>query len=258
MSIRRFVDDVEPSALSVTVEAPDPDARTLGPIRNLLEKTFADPQVTVGVETAESPEREALLQVTGEDGTALATSRLQDVSETLLLVNEDLYTTGARTLDRVSTPDAVLALDETTFTVRGKSKFLLIHLSRHIEALAAETDAGEIHTCFQELSRLGAEKGTERVYERLTSGSLDVHVYGIDDLDGPLGLPARVHGRELGELGRSWFVVHDGAGNEDRKAALVAVQCGPATFDGYWTFDPARVDEVLGYLRETYLGEGSD
>lgn len=255
MSIRRFVDDVEPSPLTVTVEAPDPDARTLGPIRNLLELTFADPQVTVSVETAESPEREALLQVTDEDGTALATSRLQDVSGTLLRVTEDRCTTGGRTLDEGRTPDAVLALDETTFTVRDKSEFLLSHLSRHIEALAAETDAGELHTCFQELSRVRDEKGTRRVYERLASRSLDVHLYGSDDLDAPLELPVRVHKRDSGELGRSWFVVHDGAGTDDRKAALVAIRSGPDTFDGYWTFDPARVDEVLAYLRETYLVE---
>lgn len=239
--------------MTVTVQAPDPDAPTLGPIRNLLEKTFADPQVSVRLERGAAPDREVRLQITDERGAVLATSWLRDVSEALLLVDEDRFTTGARTLDEEETPEAVLALDETTFTVRGKSTFLLVHLSRHIEALAAETGTGELHTYFQQLSRLHEERGTKRVYERLASESLDVHVYGVDDVGGPLSLPVRVHAEDVGELARSWFVVHDGSGADGQKAALVAVQREQRTFDGYWTFDPERVDAVLGYLLETYV-----
>ncbi len=257
MSIRGFVDAVEPSPTTVRIRTPDPSANELGHLRNLIEKTFADPQITVQVERVTTPEGGPVVAVTDEDGAVLATSRLQDVGETLLLVNEDLYVTGARRLEEVRTPEAVLALDETTFTVRGKSKFLLIHLSRHIESLAHETGAGELHTCFQHLSRVRDERGTERVYRRLADTGLDLHLYGVDDTDGPLDLSAVVHDQDLGELSRSWFVVHDGDGEAERKAALVAIQTAGGAFNGYWTFDPDRVDDVLDYLKGAYGEEGT-
>jgi DICT domain-containing protein len=257
MSIRGFVEAVEPSDLTVSVRAPEPDAGALGPLQNLLERIFDAPGVRIDRASAPAPEREALVYVldreADEETVALATSRLRDVSKSMLLVNEDLYTTGARDLDEVDTPAAVLALDDTTFPVRGKQKFLLIHLSRHVEAMAAETGGGSIHTCFQQLSRVTDERGTQRVYERLSAGPVDVHVYGVDDRADPVPLPVGVHADDgRGELGNSWFVVHDGAGRDARKAALVAVQTGPGAYDGFWTFDPDRVDDVLAYLADTY------
>lgn len=50
----------------------------------------------------------------------------------------------------------------------------------------------------------------------------------------------------------SWFVVHDGDGDDDRKAALIAEEIGDNEDRGSWTFEPRLVDEVLGYLENTY------
>lgn len=51
------------------------------------------------------------------------------------------------------------------------------------------------------------------------------------------------------EIETSWFVVFDGDGEDRDKAALVSEGREPGRFCGFWTYEPALVDEVLAYLR---------
>jgi hypothetical protein len=225
----------------------------VAPVYSLLEKTLGDGAVTVREDdTGSGTPVDAVLVEDG--GSALAVSPLDEVRDSLLMVNADLYVTGTVGLDEVETPEAVARLDDVTFDVAGRSKFLLAHISRHIERIALETGGGALHSGFQHLARLHAERGTLRAYRRLADVAVDVHVYGVPDHD-PEVLPGdlRIHGHETGEIPESWFVVHDGDGRANRKAALVAVETGPNEYRGYWTFEPDCVDRVLRYLEQQYV-----
>lgn len=254
MGIREFVESGDGRQKTITVL----NRSEVDPVYRLLEKTLGDGSVTVREdETRSGTPVDAV--VVEEDGSPLAVSPLSDVRNTLLMVNSDLYVTGTVGIDEVETPDVIAQLDDVTFDVERRNKLLLIHISRHIERMALETDGGVLHSSFQELSRLYRERGTLAAYRRLADASVDVHVYGLPDHD-PDRLPdgLRIHNRETDEIRNSWFVVHDGDGDDDRKAALVATETGPNEYTGYWTFEPDRVDPILEYIDETYVGVGLD
>lgn len=243
------------------IDAVDADDHTLTvlnrtghePVVGLLERMFDSEHVEVrDAETAAAGPAN-LVQLADEEGLALATSDLAEIRDSLLLVNSDLYITGTRSLDKVTTSDVVANLNETTFTVSGKSKFLLIHISRHIEALALKTGSGVLHSGFQQLSRIRDERGTDRAYRRLAETDVDVHVYGAPDWDGPPAEEMVVHAHEHGEIPQSWFVVHDGDGDDQRTAALVAREGGPNEYEGFWTFNTELVDDIHDYIEETYV-----
>lgn len=250
-------------ALADIVGRVDSDQRTVtvlnrdeyDPVMSLLERLFDSENVDVR-ESGTAPAGPAnIVQLQDEDGLAIATSGLDEIRDRLLMVNSDMYVTGTRSLEDVDTSNVVANLDDTTFTVANKSKFLLIHLSRHIEALALETGDGVLHTGFQRLSRIRDERGTERAYRRLAGTDLDVHVYGLPDVDlsdWPAGV--RVHDRDTDDVADGWFVVHDGDGLDRRKAALVCVETGREEYEGFWTFQPDTVDDILDYLTDRYVG----
>ncbi|CCQ33859.1 sensor protein [Halorhabdus tiamatea SARL4B] len=248
MGIAAFIDAVEDQQKTVTVL----NRESVDPLYRMLEGMFDDDSVTV----TESQDPDApgdVVLLRDEQTGSLAISQLGEISETLLLVNSDLYVTGTVPLAEVETPEVVAHLSDVTFTVADKQKFLLIHISRHIESLALETDDGVLHSSFQRLSRIHDERGTLRAYETLANSGVGVHVYGVDDWEPP-GFADRlsVHAGDTPELRDSWFVVHDGGGDERRMAALVAEEIGPNEYRGYWTFEPGLVKEILAYLESTY------
>jgi DICT domain-containing protein len=132
-----------------------------------------------------------------------------------------------------------------------ENKFVLTQVSRHVEAMSYATGGGQLHSSFQRLSRLTGERGTRRVYQELGERGIDAHVYGVPD-DLPRELPVTSHTDRGEEIRRSWFVAHDGGGNDEWKAALVAQEGGPNTYRGFWTFDAATVDEIVAYVTERY------
>jgi len=118
----------------------------------------------------------------------IARSTLDELLESVLLINSDLYKTGAIDLNEVTLPDVLSGLDEVPFRLRGyphsnKEKLLLIVVSRVIERIAAEAGGGTLRASFQRLSRLQDERGTREVYETLGNSGVDVHVYGVGDAD---------------------------------------------------------------------------
>lgn len=253
MGFAAFVEEFESREKTVTVL----NREAVDPVYSLLETKLGGDDVTVReAETGSDGPVDAVVVEDEADGerVAVAASGLDEIRNTLLLVNSDLYVTGTVGLDELETPDAVARLDDVTFDVAGRSKFLLIHISRHVERVALETDGGVLYSGFQELDRVHDERGTLRAYRNLAASGVDVHAYGVPDHD-PGALPdaLTLHEHTDGEIPRSWFVVHDGGGVDDRKAALVAVETGPNEFSGYWTFDPERVDPVIDYIDETYV-----
>lgn len=128
----------------------------------------------------------------------------------------------------------------------------MVAMSRVIERLAAESRGGTLRASFQRLSRITDEQGTERVYQTVGNSATNVHVYGVDDWNGP-SLPVTVHTGTSSEYRRSWFVVFtppEGARPDTDHAALVALEDEPNLWDGFWTFRPKLVERIDDYIAD--------
>ncbi|MFW6382443.1 MAG: DICT sensory domain-containing protein [Haloferacaceae archaeon] len=247
-SLRGFFDRIEASDRHLVVinrESPDP-------VRNMLDALLADQSVSVS--DVEAPDGETDVVALVEDGEVLAQSPLEELMESVLLINSDLYKSGAIELKEVVLPDVLRGLDEVPFRLRGypqsnKEKLLLIVVSRVVERIAAETAGGTLRASFQRLSRLRDERGTYEVYRALGARGVDVHVYGTGDLESPEELPLTVHTGSSYPYRRSWFVVFTPPDAESSDhAALLAIEDEPNVWDGFWTFRPDLVREIESYI----------
>lgn len=249
MTLADIISDIESREKTLTVlnrDEPEPIVRMLKRMVDAPDVTVrdADPNPDTGV-----PGNIVIAEDDGED--QLAISTIEDIGNSVLMVNSDLYVTGTRSIDEVETPDVLVGLDETTFTVSGKQKMLLIELSRHVEALAYRAGDSTLHSGFQQISRIEDERGTKAVYERLAEADIDVHVYGDAGSNSSLPSGLTVHTDSGAELKKSWFVVNTDC-PEELKGALLATEVGPNEWTGIWSFDPDVVDRVATYLDETY------
>ncbi|WP_253739164.1 DICT sensory domain-containing protein [Halohasta salina] len=249
-SLRSFFDDIEaPDRHLVVLNRESPD-----PVRNMLDSLLTDQSVSISDVEAPDTDRDVVALV--EDGRELARSTLDELLESVLLINSDLYKTGAIDLVDVVLPDVLRGLDEVPFRLRGypasnKEKLLLIVVSRVIERIAAETGGGTLRSSFQRLSRLDDERGTYEVYETLSNGGVDVHLYGVGDADPGETLPVTVHTGTTYPYRCSWFVVfRPPAGSSGDHAALVALEDEPNVWDGFWTFRPDLVDRIERYIAD--------
>ncbi|MFC6717581.1 hypothetical protein ACFQGT_04130 [Natrialbaceae archaeon GCM10025810] len=156
----------------------------------------------------------------------------------------------------------------------------LVATTRIIENKAARVGEGVLRAG---LGRLSALYVRTPIYERLASETdLEIHAYGRPDWDPPRISGTTVHpvdddggpeggrdadagGDELGtdadwngdrtadgEIGRYRFVTYDGGSNEQQACALLAERRGENSYAGFWTFDPAVVDELETYVERTY------
>lgn len=237
MGFREFVADVGRRDARVTVV----DRRSEPPVYRLLVGLFDTDAVTV--REAESgddshPPDSTVLR-TGDGSEAVAVSSLGAVRDELLLMNSDIYRTGARDLDDVDPPDVIAGLDGVPFRVRSdvrqpKAKLVLIEMSRAIEAMAWRDGTGRLDAGFQHLSRIADERGTRRVYAQLGAETdVETTVYGASG-PGPSLPSVAVRTADAPELERSWFVVYWSAEQPDHTAALIAVQ-GDDEWTGCWT-----------------------
>jgi len=97
------------------------------------------------------------------------------------------------------------------------------------------------------------DKQAARIYERLGASGVDVHVYGTPDTDTTLS-GVTIHEEDCPEIRESWFVVYDGGGDPDQRAALLAIERDSGGgFEGFWTYDSGIVGQIDAYLTETYL-----
>lgn len=245
MSLKDVIEATDRSDLTLAVI----NREASQPLQSMLEDLFADQPVSI--EERNRADEAADMVYLLEDDTVVATSPLGALSESILLGNSDLYITGARGPLDVDLPDVIAALEDTRFHVRGypdssKEKLLLITISRYIEGISLERGDGTHRASFQRLSRIEDERGTRAVYRRLSETSVETHVYGVPDRVPQFDVA--VHGGQSREIRDSWFVVSvpDETGAH---AALVALETGPRTWDGFWTFDPATVTELDAYIR---------
>ena len=137
-------------------------------------------------------------------------------------------------------------LDDTLFGSLDRRQ--LLATARELENLAYRTGRGTLRVGFQSLSAFRAQ---EEVYRRLADDTdLDIHVYVSPEApaEDASRWPVTVHTEPADVVGRYWFLVFDGGGDDERTFALVAEQRGPDSFYGFWTYDPeivARAFEAL-------------
>jgi len=251
MTLKTFVDDLDADPLSLVVA----NRTAPRPLAEMVEDAFEDQPVDVDERSL--PDRDEDVVALVRDGAVVATSSLDALADALLLVNSDLFRTGARDLAEVDVPDVLAGLDEVPFTLRGypqsdTEKLLLILVSRYVERTAWEAGEGTLRASFQRLSRIDDERGTRRVYETLADTAVDTHVYGVPDWTPTRDLGVTMHGGYGEDFRRAWFVVYvpqsDASGSAGEHAALVAVETDPGVWEGYWTYSAARVAELNEYI----------
>lgn len=139
-------------------------------------------------------------------------------------------------------------LDDTLFTSFDRRQMLA--MSREIEDRAWRARRGRLYAGFQNAE--AAEKQAE-VYDRFARDTdIDIRMYLADELRHEPADGVEVVSGAGGEIGRFWFVIYDGAGDDMSKCGLIAEERSPGQFSGFWTYDPGTVDEVVDYLRSTY------
>jgi hypothetical protein len=242
-----LAEDRELSLVVVNRDAPEP-------IQSLLESTFDTQSVTVAEEHLPEEDRDMVYLL--EDGTVVASSPLAALRDAILLVNSDLYITGARDPEALALPHVIADMDGVRFRLRGypesnKEKLLLITISRYIEGVALESEGGTHRSSFQRLSRIEDERGTRYVYERLADSPVETHVYGIPDWRPPAEFDVTMHGGWSRDFRESWFVLFKPDREGAEHAALLAIETEPRTWEGFWTYDPETVDTINGYVERT-------
>ena len=251
MPLDRFLNLPEgPSRSLVVANRTEPE-----PFQRMLEELFTDQAITVSESVEAEYDENTVLLV--EDGAVVATSPLQALSDAILMVNSDLFITGARTLDATTVPDVIDGLTDVPFTLRGypesdSEKLLLILISRHIERLAYEEGTGRLRSSFQRLSRIDDERGTREVYEAVAETDVDVHVYGRPDWTPPEEFDVTIHGGYKRDFRRSWFVIYNppAESTESSGAALLAIETEDGVWEGFWTYDQSIVDDLTADIRK--------
>jgi hypothetical protein len=259
MGLQSFFDEVDGEPRSLVVV----NRTAPAPFQQMLETAFDGQPVTVAEDTLPEHDDDVVALVAdGEGGReVLATSPLDALKETILLVNSDLYKTGTVGLAEFELPDVLERMDDTLFRLRGypesnTEKLLLILISRYVERRAWQVGRGTLRSSFQRLSRIDDERGTRRVYETVADTDVRTHVYGVPDWQPPGEFGVVTHGGHTEAFRNSWFVVYTppageeppGTGLEDPHVALLALEVAPREWEGFWTFRPGLVEDIDAYI----------
>ncbi|SNZ12377.1 Diguanylate Cyclase and Two-component system sensory domain-containing protein [Natronoarchaeum philippinense] len=239
-SLRDLVEDVEQTATTITVCAPD------------ASEALLDQFVTRNVEI----EHESLPAV-ADGGFVLVQRNGVTLGTIGLDVLERAATSPTAPPGERSDEDYRQFLSlfrDTQFTTASRGE--LLKTAREIEDRAWRTGEGRLRTGFQSLS---AYQDQLSVYRRLgTESDLDVHVYGRPDWTPPAIEGVRLHESTGAEIGLVWFVVfHDGrddatASGRSNSCALIAEERARDQYYGFWTYDPELVAAIDDYLASTY------
>jgi DICT domain-containing protein/KaiC/GvpD/RAD55 family RecA-like ATPase len=209
-----------------------------------LRSYFESRDVTVRTARldTETPRGVALLH---REEALLAATPIADLADAVAVDESSLFADGRQ-------PAVVEALSGDARAAGGVDRAFLVEASRVVETRAARTSGGRLDAGFQSLSRLWAVPRTRRIYEALAEVGVDVHVYGVADATTPPDTAITVHASDDPEIRDTWFVVHDGAGADERAAALVAEERDPGVYHGFWTRTPDRVAALSTYVVDTH------
>jgi hypothetical protein len=259
MELEKFFEELDEAPLSLVIV----NRTAPRPFQRMLENAFDDQPVAVEEETMPGEDEDTVALVADrEDGKeVVATSPLEELNETILMVNSDLYKSGAVGLAEFELPDVLAEMHDTPFQLRGypesnTEKLLLIVISRYVERRAWQVGRGTLRTSFQRLSRIRDERGTRTVYETVANTGVRTHVYGVPDWQPPAEFDAVTHGGYTEEFQKSWFVVYTppegddcpDIGLEDPHLALLALETAPRQWQGFWTFRPELVEDIDRYI----------
>lgn len=148
-------------------------------------------------------------------------------------------------------PPAVPGGDGSVVVSPEATRDRLVGVSRQFEERALRCGGGRLTVGFQNLSVLTDSPRTREVYDRLASTGVDVSVHGYPDVDvGDVAYDI-VPDTE-GRFRDYWFMLYDGDGDPDRKAVLVALEHEDGLYDGYWSVDPAVVDDAFDVVSDAY------
>lgn len=228
----------------------DPDA-CVAPVRETVEQVFENQPVSIATATADQNDD----IVVERDGEIVASSSADELLQSVLLVNSDVYITGEQNLDNIEFPDILKALEGVPLRLRGypesdSEKLLLIAASREIERIAYESGEGTLQVGFQRLSRLVEEPGTYNVYDQLCETDIDIHVYGVKDTRQPVKLDLTVHTGTSDFYRRCWFVAFNPSSSDEQPVGLWAIEREPNCWKGFWTFQPQSVESIRATIED--------
>ena len=241
MDVRRSIEYIEGHEKELVVFNPT------DPVAAELADYFATQNVRIATERTASgaPTDLAVLGNSDELLAVVDASRLRELIE-------DVPGGGAGIAD-AEYEDVLAHLKETTFTSYDTEQ--LLYASREIEDRARRVGRGTIHAGFQRCSNVAEQRS---IYADLARQGVDVHAYGVPDVDPPDLGSGQFHAVETDEIAETWFVVFDGGGTDAQKTALLAEERAEGTFYGAWTYDPGIVDSVQEHLERTYLPSAGD
>ncbi|HMB50658.1 MAG TPA: DICT sensory domain-containing protein [Natronoarchaeum rubrum] len=255
-SLGELVEDVERTATTITVFAPDPHEE--------LVEQFSTRNVEIRHESLPAVADDGFVLVQ-QDGVALGSIGLD------VLRDADRATVAPPWGERGDSPayrQFLSLFRETAFSTDSRRE--LLATTREIEDRAWRTGEGRLRTGFQSLS---AYRDQLPVYRRFGAETdLDVHVYGRPNWTPPATEGVRLHEAEGSEIGRVWFVVFrdDGAGTDrtavtasperssapaghgSNSCALIAEEREHDRYFGFWTYDDDLVAGIDDYLATTY------
>ncbi len=122
--------------------------------------------------------------------------------------------------------------------------------SQEIEKRAWPTGDGAVDAGFRSLSLLADQ---ESVYGTLADSGVETHDFGVPDWSPPASLGVVPHGLDDEEIAESWFLVFDGAGDPDRKCALLAREVRDNHYGGFWTYRADVVNRIGAHIYETHI-----
>ena len=244
MSLAEFADQVADRRKRITVYGPEPPED--------LSDLFETWNVTVDYEHLPTAPEDAFITVHegeeflgGVSAAALATLTSPTVGEP--------WDESAR---EESYRELLELLDDTLFYSGNRRQ--LLATSREFEERAWRRESGALHATFQ--SEDAFDQQIE-VYGRLAGRSdLAVHVYAPEEWRPVEAAPEWVpstdgvdwHDADSEELGETWLVAYDGGEEPEQECALVAFEEDDGEYQGFWTYDPGLVDDIIDYLRRSY------
>lgn len=134
-------------------------------------------------------------------------------------------------------------LDKTV--ISGMSRRELLAVSREIEDRAFRVGEGTMWVSFQTLSTFQSQAEVYRTLAAETA--LDIHIHGRDDWIPPAITGITYHTERGEQFERYWTLAYDGGPDSTQACGLVAKEHSD-NYIGFWTDDPALVEEIATTL----------
>lgn len=127
----------------------------------------------------------------------------------------------------------------------GMNRRELLAVSREIEDRAYRVGEGTLRVNFQTLSAFRSQTDVYRIFA--TETDLEIHIYGLDDWTPPTITGIAYHTDNAERFEPYWAIAYDGGPSDSQACGLVA-QEHSNDYVGFWTNDPALVEEIATTL----------